>query len=1121
MLKRRLKPVYLLFLAIPLLYFLLWNQNTKPSIPEALESAYVNFSVKTSTPLSLTLLQSKDSIYSWSLTSGGFKDLEFLGTISDSTPLSIRINGLNSGDSLTFLGFNLFHHGLMKSLIQNLKKNISIENGAFVEKDGSLTCIGQQANKPMVITLSPFASWESPNNGNPFLVWFILGFALVLVLIIVFAPPIRYFIVTMIICLTVMIVGHNTDQQPAGYVQISNDSPIKRPEVFYRNTPFFSPAQKYNCDSLTRCYCVPIIPEKAPFLRFDVGDSITSLQHLSIEISTGFFHNVYDLSALSQDRLILNDLTLKGNIYYVTGQDPYIKLTSSYFLRQLQLLIFLEHNLILFITLIVFLILIAVHRWMRGPKQLLSKLKFRPSYLFFLLLPASYFLIENIQTNNVHHTNPDQLFFSARSSKPSQIILYNGNDSVTSWDLNSSAYKYFQYAGPINKSSNLWLKVNKLAEGDTLSLLSCNLFQEGQTYSLYDKDAPWSKMKNVTFGENHDECYAIVKHTNMPVIIELKPFDLIQKGRPGLYIVSIIIIVFLLVFLIILVLGPKPKYLIVVSIVSSLLMFIFFWLCRDLQDQVILSNKSPVKSVQFYYSNNPTFIPEQIVSTDKGICTFKANIDLITFPYLRCDVLENTKELEDLSLSTKTGVLKKSWDYSTTPSSKLLVNDMVRHGNIWYVRGSDPYFVLTSEYQLDSIQWLTLVKQTIFLMLTLVCFLLLLALHRVAIKQDAVVFFTSVFFLIFISYGLILHFFSSEGIVLSAERRYTNPRPTAQIDSTMVFVKQLDDYIKDQIPGRNNIVIMNNLIEYSTFGELLNNPNVHFGKDGWMFYIGGICRENYENRTPLTQEELIKMKTVLMARKNWLKERGIQFYLVFPVMSYVIYEEKVGPRLWRYHKPSKLDQLLTYLHAETDLDIIDIQTPLMEAKKGGYMDLYYKSNTHWSHYGGYVAYCAMIEEIRKDFPEIGPPMQLKDIEWVKFDVYSPDLYVLSALDKFVDCYEVKPFNAKLKASAETTHPYYPELTSPAPAYCFHNNSISKNPNVLMYGDSFGGFLLYYLTYNFSHTYYLFTPTFYPTIIEKEKPEIVIQEMADYTIYRILNENPPLPALKDSIVDTED
>lgn len=1120
MLKKRLKPVYLLFLALPLLYLLLGREDKEAAPSEPKHSDYFFFSARTSQAVRLSFKEGGDSLASWDLQPGGFRDIEFLGSVGDSLPLELLIEGLNPWDSAVFTGFNCYREQRMVSLFSAFSESVTLENAELAEKDGALTVIAKQGKAPVRLSLKPWSSWEEAGPPETRTWWIVLVFFIGLVVMLIFAPPVRYSVFAVLTALTVMMVLFNVNPDRTGEVSVCSETPLRHPEIFFHDSPFFTPAKRVTSEGQLNTFRVPVMPEKARFLRFDLGDSLVMLRHPQIRVSTGFLYRSYDLAEVPRGALVLNDLKPQDGSWLVTGRDPYVKLTSAWFIRSHEDLIFFERNLFLLLTLIVFVLLVMLHRFMGSVKHLLDQIRFRWSFLFFLLIPATYLFIDHYLAPSGHTRQPDQFYFSAGSSRPARFILYNGNDSVTCWDLNSAASKYFQYSGPIDRKGGLWLKINRLSSGDTLSLGSCNYFHAGEVFSVLEPEAPWGGIRNATKINDDGTNAYIVNKTTEPVILRLMPFDLMQKERPEPMMNLVLWGLFLLVFILILSIAPRSGYLVTVCVISSLLMFLYSWLCRDLRDQVTFRNKEPVKSVQFYYSNNPSFTAGQIVSTDQGLIFFKSNMDLLSHRFLRVDVAESTRALRDVQITTKTGLIRENFDLSRLPAEQLLMNDMVRDGDQFKILGDDPYFVLTAQEQLNRIDWQMAVKQKLFLFLTLFCVVLFLLAGRFASKNDPVAFFLSGFFVLLVSSGLLLHLFSSEGLVLSAEMRYTNPRPVPQLDSSLVFVRQLDDYIKDQIPGRNNMVIMNNLVEFSIFRELLNNPNVHFGKDGWMFYIGGICRENYENRYPLTPYGLEKIKKVLVARRDWLKARGIRYYLVFPVMAYTVYEENVGPRLWRYHKQSKLDQLLEYLKTHTDLEIIDIQTSMMEAKKSHYMDLFFRNNSHWNHYGGYVAYRAMIGHIRKDFPVIGPPMKLNSIEWVHFDTYKPDLYVLTALDQFVDYYEVKPFNRKLSASAETTYPYYPELKSPAPAYCFHNNSIPDNPSVLMYGDSYGGFLLYYLTYNFSHTYYLFTPIFYPSIIEKEKPDLVIQEMADYKILEILKDNPPLPEMKDTLADTE-
>jgi hypothetical protein len=307
---------------------------------------------------------------------------------------------------------------------------------------------------------------------------------------------------------------------------------------------------------------------------------------------------------------------------------------------------------------------------------------------------------------------------------------------------------------------------------------------------------------------------------------------------------------------------------------------------------------------------------------------------------------------------------------------------------------------------------------------------------------------------------------------------------------------------------------MNNYLQYSVFRQLVNNQILYFGEDDWIFYIGGPAKENFENRKPLTKNELSSIKNVLEKRAIWLKERGIHFYMVFPPMSQTVYKEHIGPRMRQYYKQTKSEQLLEYLKKNSDLDIIDVYSPLMKIKNNpGLKSPYYKNNCHWNYIGGYAAYCSIIDYIKKDLPEIGEPLTAKDFNWVLTDKYKPDLLQLMDIDMFYQFQQYIPV-MNYNIITDTIYPVYLDLNASAPPACVRTNRKS-HPTMLMFGDSYAASIVEFLFNNFSKTYFIWTPLFHPDIIEKEKPDIVIQEMVDASIMNILLKNKPLPEHKDT------
>ncbi len=1108
--RKRLKLVYLLFLIIPLAYYFLWKEQAPKPTDTSLHPDFLSFSARSTSESRLRLLENNQELMVWDISSKAYKNLEYVGNIKSSQGFHLKADSLNSNDSLFITGICFFSHNKLSSPGNDLKNHISVTNARLTEKDG-VPVIVVEKKAEVNISLTPPTQWDKspPFQTKTLLIMLVFLGAFLLLLII--NPPARYFIISLVLALFVMGFGYFTFNNSKGKISVITSAPIKKSEIFYSQTPFFTISKKYTSDGSSDVFTRPLNIETEKYLRFDMGDDTINLKRIKIKISSGFFSKTYNLSETPQSELILNDMVLTGDTYHFAGNDPYVKFTSASFIGNIDFLLFLEHNKFLFLTIIVFLLFLGFHRVV---DKRLHRLKLKPAHLTFLLIPLVYFQINQHWIKKQERQNLDYVYFSVKTSHPSIITLLNGNDSITSWVVDSPGYKYLQSKGHFNCSENFFLRITNLAKQDTVSFLSMNLFHGNQTYSLFEKSNTVCKITHADYIGDPDDFSAVVNKSGTPVTVSLMPSNLLTKNNQENTIISVIILVVFIAFIILLLVSPSEPFIVVTSLGTSLFMIIFFWISYDVQSQLRFSTGSFSKRVDFFYNYNPGFEAKRIYLDNKIKNLYEFQIYLSDFTFYRCDVGENNERFKKLFISTETGILRTDFDYRTISSANILMNDMVRCGKEYRVCGSDPYIALSSFYQVNKMHNSFLIRQNLFFFLTIFLFLILITINKYSKKIKLPNFFLCVFFLVTIFTGLIMHLFNSKNLILLSENRRTNPFPVLQVDSSEVLTKKLDSYILDQLPGRRNIISMNNLLQYSIFKQLINNPVIHFGEDGWMFFIGGPAKDNYENKQPLTIQELEKLKSVLVERNEWLKKRGIHFYMVFPPMAQTVYQEYVGPRMRQHYKQTKAEQLLEYLKLNSDLDVIDICTPLKNVKETGSQKLYFKNNCHWNYFGAYVAYSTMINYIKRDFPNIGDPLTSKEIKWIETKGYNPDLLKLMEIDKFYSSREYSPVIID-KIITDTIYPFYLDLWSPAPPAIVLTNRTS-NPTMYMYGDSYSGALLPFLFCNFSRSVFIWTPLFQPAIIDKEKPDMVIQEMVDMSINALLMKNKPFPELADTV-----
>ena len=505
MIKKRLKPVYLLFFAIPLLYVLLWHFNSVEPADKTKQNDFLSFSLKTSNPSVISLTSDKKNLATWEITNNTFKNLQYAGPLNNIEGISIVVQNPGINDTISFLGFHLYRNNQLYSLY-----DYTIENAIVFENDGIFKATVKNAGNPVVIKFKTLSQWQTVNSEHQFLLKIFLLFIIVFIFLIAFAPPKKYFIISVFISLFAMILFYVADLDFSGRVSVSNDSQLKGVEVFYNNKPIFNPYKKYNSLETKNTYSFPLNLSAEEFLRFDIVDTASLIDGFRIKIKTGIFYSTFNLASIPKQKLVLNDILINGSHVSIRGNDPYFVLASTYFVGKIKWLLFLEKNIFLFLTLLVFIVFLIVRPFL----ERCFNFKCHWIHLWFLLIPLTFYLITKPWKKEPVKASADCIYFSARSSAPSLISLFNGSDSITSWPLNSPAFKYLQYSGNIKDFSNLYFKVNGLSANDTLSLLSVNFFHQGHVYSIFNKNEPVCTIKNATKFDKQEGAGIVAQNNN-------------------------------------------------------------------------------------------------------------------------------------------------------------------------------------------------------------------------------------------------------------------------------------------------------------------------------------------------------------------------------------------------------------------------------------------------------------------------------------------------------------------------------------------------------------------------------------------------------------------------------
>jgi alginate O-acetyltransferase complex protein AlgJ len=143
------------------------------------------------------------------------------------------------------------------------------------------------------------------------------------------------------------------------------------------------------------------------------------------------------------------------------------------------------------------------------------------------------------------------------------------------------------------------------------------------------------------------------------------------------------------------------------------------------------------------------------------------------------------------------------------------------------------------------------------------------------------------------------------------------------------------------------------------------SPWVYEGQDGWLFLIGGSNSIGalYDRHAPLLDEAKLRQWVKLIEdRAGRLERMGIEYVHVCIPEKLTLYDDKFhDPPIvdWRLSPAMRLrDMLQRSLYAHVWLDLID---PFRAARDE--IQLYYKTDTHWTPEGCFVAYKLLCEKL--------------------------------------------------------------------------------------------------------------------------------------------------------------
>jgi len=336
----------------------------------------------------------------------------------------------------------------------------------------------------------------------------------------------------------------------------------------------------------------------------------------------------------------------------------------------------------------------------------------------------------------------------------------------------------------------------------------------------------------------------------------------------------------------------------------------------------------------------------------------------------------------------------------------------------------------------------------------------------------------------------------------SSENRVLASKPVFTTSNTFTYPSLFNQYLQDNFGFRKELTTLNSYWRFKMLRSSSIPHRVVIGKKSWLFSTDYDIAGDFRNTKLFTQEELEQIRQNLEELYAWYNQRNIKFYIFIAPSKYRIYPEYLPPRLKINQGISKLEQLVEYMQKNSHVKIITAHKQLMNAKKDA--EVFYAHDTHWNLQGGFIGYQVLMNEIIADFPTIGI-LSPDDFDRVKTHHPNADLARMLSLENIL-LNDEWSFHYKYTSDVipgkdiryQTVSPLYPSL------FTEHKNT--SLPRAVFYRDSFTNLMLPFLMNHFSRACFIWTYEHSVEVTEIEKPDLVVMEIIENRIDRLLEKN---------------
>ncbi len=152
-------------------------------------------------------------------------------------------------------------------------------------------------------------------------------------------------------------------------------------------------------------------------------------------------------------------------------------------------------------------------------------------------------------------------------------------------------------------------------------------------------------------------------------------------------------------------------------------------------------------------------------------------------------------------------------------------------------------------------------------------------------------------------------------------------------------------------------------------GDRLFNKSI-IARDGWILYTGDSGIPDYQHTDRMSGKDLRQLQRRLDRLDTYLRQEGRTLLVVIPPNKNTIYGQYMPQEIPVLNGSSRLDQFEAFMRANGKVRILDLRAALVDASRSE--TVYYKTDTHWTDAGAYIAYVEIMRALSADYPGLQP-----------------------------------------------------------------------------------------------------------------------------------------------------